>query len=230
MFTVITELNIITTLGSTIRILSDDQFFTLFTYSKSRYTLSSTTKCTPERHFHSSYTIMVLAPLRAINGLMVVRYHINELEYNDRVFRWLWYISGNCRITWAVTMFCRNNYHSSLWIFQTKRTYLEENLIRVNRFLCGRTGLIRCLLEIHSLPIQCSVNILLMYIPNMSFLPRTVKVLVFYWHIRVWVSRLTSHIQVKNKYITIQTYLKRSGTKTIVSWRLVRQSSIPLEL
>ena len=57
-----------------------------------------------------------------------------------------------------------------------------------------------------------------------------IVVVVFYWHIRVWVSRLTSHIQGKNKYIVIQTHLKRSGTKAIVSWRLATQSSIPLEL
>ena len=57
-----------------------------------------------------------------------------------------------------------------------------------------------------------------------------IVVVVFYWHIRVWVSRLTSHIQGKNKYIVIQTHLKRSGTKTVGSWRLATQSSIPLEL
>ena len=59
---------------------------------------------------------------------------------------------------------------------------------------------------------------------------KTVVVVVFYWHIRVWVSRLTSHIQGKNKYIVIQTHLKRSGTKTVGSWRLATQSSIPLDL
>ena len=82
----------------------------------------------------------------------------------------------------------------------------------------------RCLSTTSELTAACSelthwgrrMHIAVVVVVVVIVLVLVVVVVVFNWHIRVWVSWLTSHMQGKNKFIIIQTYMRQYTKPSLV--------------